>query len=248
MIVNYADKEEQRVCIQEISIDTLPRHRRFRKKLALEVFVLQGTKQKTFHIPLDDLKKKVIRTSSITRLPIELLNLIFTYFTPNELLTTIRATNKYWNDIVQAPYLWKLLDKVSSIPLEYKYAVQKKVVERRSKGQVYIAKNRITGELGVIRRVMLEVANSEKDDGIPTSALREISYLTSLSNPYVGTVTEAQVKSGTLLLVYPYQRYNLKEYMKQFIKEEVSDDPFSIAYNMPLQTIKVIYTQWNIAI
>eukprot|EP00826_Nyctotherus_ovalis_P011833 TRINITY_DN13082_c0_g2_i1.p1 TRINITY_DN13082_c0_g2~~TRINITY_DN13082_c0_g2_i1.p1 ORF type:complete len:191 (-),score=22.39 TRINITY_DN13082_c0_g2_i1:45-617(-) len=190
MIVNNVLRGKQETLIQEISINILPQHKirkRFRKKPALEVSVLKGAKRKTITIPLSSKKKKV-SPSHILRLPFELLNLIFTYFTPAELLTTIQSTTKSWHNIIQAPYLWLLLNSISPLPLEHKYAVKQKVVERRSKGQLYVAQNRITGARVVLRKVILEVANSEKDDGVPTSALREaVSYthLTLPTTPYV---------------------------------------------------------------
>lgn len=248
MIANDALGGKQETLIQEISINILPQHKarkRLRKKPVLEVSVLKGAKRKTITVPLSSKKKKV-SPSHILRLPFELLNLIFTYFTPAELLATIQSTSKSWHNIIQAPYLWELLNSISPLPLEYKYAVKQKVVERRSKGQLYVAQHRITGARVVLRKVVLEVANSEKDDGVPTSALREVSYLTSLSSPYVGTVTEAQVKGGVLLLVYPYQRYNLKEYMREFVRRE-GEDEFSVRYCMPLEKIKVTCEWWNIA-
>ena len=37
----------------------------------------------------------------------------------------------------------------------------------------------------MIRKVNVCVANAGHDDGVPTSILREISYLSSLSNPNI---------------------------------------------------------------
>lgn len=51
-----------------------------------------------------------------------------------------------------------------------------RIVERRSKGHMFITQDRTTKEVFTVRRVYLDVANAGKDDGLPTSMLREISY------------------------------------------------------------------------
>jgi len=60
-----------------------------------------------------------------------------------------------------------------------------RIVERRSKGHMYRAQDRLTKEVFTVRRVYLDVANAGKDDGLPTSLLREVSYLKSLEDPNI---------------------------------------------------------------
>jgi len=54
------------------------------------------------------------------------------------------------------------------------------VVERRSKGRLFKAVSWLDGEKVMIRKVNVVVSNAGQDDGIPTSILREISYLSFL--------------------------------------------------------------------
>jgi serine/threonine protein kinase len=61
----------------------------------------------------------------------------------------------------------------------------RKVVERRSKGHTFFAQDRVTKEAFTVRRVYLDIANAGKDDGLPTSLLREISFLQGLQHPNI---------------------------------------------------------------
>jgi hypothetical protein len=181
------------------------------------------------------------KVKGIHAIPAELFNVIFYYMRTEELIASVQLVIKKWNKMVQSQYLWKTLEESNPLTFEHKYLKQKKLVERRSKGKLFIATNRVNGETCVVRKVFLDVTNAGKDDGVPTSALREISYLTSLSSPYVGTVIEAQVKDNLLYLAYPYHKYNLREYMKLYI-ESTPSIPLAdkgVKYKMPLSKIKV---------
>ena len=57
-----------------------------------------------------------------------------------------------------------------------------RIVERRSKGHMFVTQDRLTKEVFTVRRVYLDIANAGKDDGLPTSILREVSYLKSLEH------------------------------------------------------------------
>jgi serine/threonine protein kinase len=59
------------------------------------------------------------------------------------------------------------------------------LAERRSKGKQFKAVNRITGSFCSVRKIFLDVTNAGKDDGLPTSVLRELSYLKSLNHDNV---------------------------------------------------------------
>lgn len=48
-------------------------------------------------------------------------------------------------------------------------------------GVVYKAKNRVTGEIVALKRIRLEA----EDEGIPSTAIREISLLKELSHPNI---------------------------------------------------------------
>ncbi len=163
-------------------------------------------------------------------LPTELIFEIFGYLSAEEILGRVQAVNRKWQKVVMTPYLWQCLDKTSPLTFESKYSKRKRLVERRSKGKLYTALNRVTGQSCLVRQTFLDVTNAGKDDGVPTSVLREVSYLASLSHPHIGSVVDAQVKGNVLYLSYPYQKTNLKEYMKLFGEG---------SYRMPVGKMKV---------
>jgi serine/threonine protein kinase len=88
------------------------------------------------------------------------------------------------------------------------------LAERRSKGKLYIARDRITSEACLVRKVYLDVANAGQDDGVPTSILREISVLKSVDHNNLSKITYCQVDGRIVTIVYPYYEKNLKEYFK----------------------------------
>jgi serine/threonine protein kinase len=73
--------------------------------------------------------------------------------------------------------------------------IQACLVERRSKGKLFIAQDRITGEKVSLRKIYLDVTNAGQDDGLPTSVLREISHLKALNHPNIVKIKHAEVKS-----------------------------------------------------
>lgn len=68
-------------------------------------------------------------------------------------------------------------------------------MERRSKGKLYKALDRVTNETCLLRKIYLDVTNAGQDDGLPTSVLREISHLKSLEHPNIGKIKQAEVKN-----------------------------------------------------
>jgi len=262
-IPNQSMNINSRPILQEISVNNIEQRRQADKLAKKFDTGLSLSRQKPFSIkkklnifendydikPIPKIKKE---RQGIMKMPTELLQLILLYLKPEEIINKIQIINHEFNTIIQNPYLWKCLEKQCNIPFECKYSKQKKIVERRSKGKLYLAKNRITGELHMIRKIELDIANAGKDDGVPTSVLREISFLSSLNSERIGTVTEAQVKGGQLFISFPYHRYNLKEYMKGYIEnEEISGPRTPMAekigqYHMPLSKIKVFFLVYDL--
>ena len=55
----------------------------------------------------------------------------------------------------------------------------------------------------------------KEDDGVPSTAIREISLLKNLKHPNVVELKEVLFSQDKLYLVFEYLEYDLKKYMKK---------------------------------
>jgi len=78
-------------------------------------------------------------------------------------------------------------------------------------GVVYRAQNLETGEFVAIKKIRLE----KEDDGVPSTAIREISLLKNLKHPNVVELKEVLFSQEQLYLVFEYLEFDLKKYMKK---------------------------------
>lgn len=76
---------------------------------------------------------------------------------------------------------------------------------------VYKALNTQTGEIVAIKQMRLE----KEDDGVPSTAIREISLLKNLKHPNVVELKEVLFSREQLYLVFEYLEFDLKKYMKK---------------------------------
>lgn len=229
MLKNNWPRKATKELLKEISLNTIQHKKtanKFERKFDLKFAVPESKNKLDTSVSPPEQETLCFLLS----LPKELVYSALAYLTPKEILHAVQLTSKQLYLLTQHPYLWKMLNEISPLEFGHKYAKEKKIVERRSKGQLYLARSRFTGTKTVVRKVFLDVANSERDDGVPTSILREVSYLASLNCPRVGTVLEAQVKGRRVLLAYPYYQHNLKEFLHASAKS---------SHNLPLPTIKV---------
>eukprot|EP00527_Entomoneis_sp_CCMP2396_P009622 CAMPEP_0198136650 /NCGR_PEP_ID=MMETSP1443-20131203/279_1 /TAXON_ID=186043 /ORGANISM="Entomoneis sp., Strain CCMP2396" /LENGTH=298 /DNA_ID=CAMNT_0043797907 /DNA_START=101 /DNA_END=997 /DNA_ORIENTATION=- len=77
-------------------------------------------------------------------------------------------------------------------------------------GVVYKARDRQTDEIVALKRIRLEV----EDEGIPSTALREISLLRELSHRNVVDLKDCVQEDGKLYLVFEFLDKDLKKYME----------------------------------
>lgn len=76
-------------------------------------------------------------------------------------------------------------------------------------GIVYKAQHLKTGEIVAIKKVKFE------EDGVPSTAIREISLLKNLKHPNVVELKEAIFEGDRLYLVFEYLEYDLKKFMRK---------------------------------
>jgi len=77
-------------------------------------------------------------------------------------------------------------------------------------GRVYRARMVRTGELVAMKHMKLD----SQDEGIPSTAIREIAILKELSHANVVKLYDVFCKPGKLVLVFEYLENDLKKYMK----------------------------------
>lgn len=76
-------------------------------------------------------------------------------------------------------------------------------------GVVYKAKDRVTGEIVALKRIRLEA----EDEGIPSTAIREISLLKELQHPNIVRLYDVVHTERKLTLVFEFLDQDLKKYL-----------------------------------
>lgn len=76
---------------------------------------------------------------------------------------------------------------------------------------VYKAKDRMTGEIVALKKIRLEA----EDEGIPGTAIREISLLKELQHPNIVRLYDVVHTEKKLTLVFEFLDLDLKKYMDQ---------------------------------
>ena len=76
-------------------------------------------------------------------------------------------------------------------------------------GVVYKAKDRATGDFIALKKIRLEA----EDEGVPSTAIREISLLKELAHDNVVQLNDVVHQDSKLYLVFEYLDQDLKKYM-----------------------------------
>jgi len=76
-------------------------------------------------------------------------------------------------------------------------------------GVVYKAKDRVTGDVIALKKIRLEA----EDEGVPSTAIREISLLKELQHPNVVGLRDVVHQDNKLYLVFEYLDQDLKKHM-----------------------------------
>lgn len=76
-------------------------------------------------------------------------------------------------------------------------------------GVVYKGKNRKTGQLVALKKIRLE----SEDEGVPSTAIREISLLKELNHPNIVRLQDVLMQENRLHLVFEYLSMDLKKYL-----------------------------------
>lgn len=76
-------------------------------------------------------------------------------------------------------------------------------------GVVYKGKHKKTGEIVAMKKIRLE----SDDEGIPSTAIREISLLKELTHPNIVSLIDVLMEESKLYLIFEYLTMDLKKYM-----------------------------------
>ena len=76
-------------------------------------------------------------------------------------------------------------------------------------GVVYKCRNKENGQLVALKKIRLE----NEDEGIPSTAIREISILKQLNHPYIVNLVDLIHGDKKLYLVFEYMDHDLKKYL-----------------------------------
>lgn len=77
-------------------------------------------------------------------------------------------------------------------------------------GVVYKAKDKLTNEIVALKKIRLE----HDDEGIPSTAVREISILKGLSHPNIINLKDVTCGSNKLNLIFEFVDIDLKKYLE----------------------------------
>jgi len=83
-------------------------------------------------------------------------------------------------------------------------------------GVVYKAKNRKTGKFVAMKKIRLE----NEEEGVPSTAIREISLLKELQHPNIVFLEDVLMQENKLFLVFEYLSMDLKKYIDKFPSEQ----------------------------
>jgi len=81
-------------------------------------------------------------------------------------------------------------------------------------GVVYKARDKTTKELYALKKIRLE----SEDEGIPSTAIREIALLKELQHPNIVRIHDVIHTNKKLILVFEYIDYDLKKFLQSFEK------------------------------
>jgi len=88
-------------------------------------------------------------------------------------------------------------------------------------GVVFKGKNKKTGEIVAMKKIRLE----SEDEGVPSTAIREISLLKELQHPNIVCLQDVLMQEAKLYLIFEFLTMDLKKYMDTSIPKDGQMDP-----------------------
>lgn len=86
-------------------------------------------------------------------------------------------------------------------------------------GVVFRAKHKKTGQIVAMKKIRLE----NEDEGIPSTAIREISLLKELQHPNIVALQDVIMEEKRLYLIFEFLTYDLKKYLDKLEKKYMEE-------------------------
>ncbi|KAL7638025.1 UNVERIFIED_CONTAM: hypothetical protein RMT77_011650 [Armadillidium vulgare] len=93
-------------------------------------------------------------------------------------------------------------------------------------GIVYKAKNRKTGKFVAMKRIRLE----NEEEGVPSTAIREISLLKELQHPNIVFLEDVLMQEHKLFLVFEFLSMDFKKYLDSFKEDQYIENKLVKSY------------------
>ncbi|EDS28189.1 cell division protein kinase 2 [Culex quinquefasciatus] len=93
-------------------------------------------------------------------------------------------------------------------------------------GVVYKGRNKVTGQIVAMKKIRLE----SDDEGIPSTAIREISLLKELKHPNIVSLEDVLMEENRLYLIFEFLSMDLKKYMDTLPAEKLMDPDLVKSY------------------
>nr|XP_027196322.1 cyclin-dependent kinase 1-like [Dermatophagoides pteronyssinus] len=90
-------------------------------------------------------------------------------------------------------------------------------------GVVYKAKHKLTSELVALKKIRLE----NEDDGVPSTAIREVTILKELNHPNIVCLKNVLLQENRLHLVFEFLSMDLKKYLDSLPTKQMMDKKLS---------------------
>lgn len=149
----------------------------------------------------------------LVRFPAGALPEVLLHLGKREITERAAATCRAWRDVALGAELWTRLK--SHLPLADRMVCCEKLVERRSKGKLFKCRLLGTGQMALLRCVNLELTNAGKDDGTPSSFLREVALLRGLRHEHVVRYLGAEVRGLQAMVCTEYVHTSMATWIKE---------------------------------
>ncbi|KAH8287934.1 hypothetical protein KR018_008441 [Drosophila ironensis] len=93
-------------------------------------------------------------------------------------------------------------------------------------GVVYKGRNRVTGQIVAMKKIRLE----SDDEGVPSTAIREISLLKELKHPNIVCLEDVLMEENRIYLIFEFLSMDLKKYMDSLPVDKQMDSKLVRSY------------------